>query len=152
MQVPIHRNRKSQPAGDNAKSHSQGQGLLWGVSLALLVTVAAMAQNQQVPAPSPTPHPILLPEANRLPDANQQMEMHEQQSKKQDFATANAERKKQIVDDSGKLLKLATDLKSEVDKTTKDTLSINVIRKADEIERLAHSVKEKMKLTVGQAD
>jgi len=36
-----------------------------------------------------------------------------------------------------------------VDKTTKDTLSLAVIRKADEIERLAHGVKEKMKLTVG---
>jgi hypothetical protein len=28
-------------------------------------------------------------------------------------------------------------------------LSLNVIRKADDIERLAHSVKEKMKLSVG---
>jgi len=28
-------------------------------------------------------------------------------------------------------------------------LSLNVIRRADEIERLAHNVKEKMKLTVG---
>jgi hypothetical protein len=64
-----------------------------------------------------------------------------------DFTAANAERKKQIADDSTKLLKLATDLKTEVDKTTKDTLSLNVIRKADEIEKLAHDVKEKMKLT-----
>ena len=39
--------------------------------------------------------------------------------------------------------------KAEVDKTTKDTLSISVIRKADAIEKLAHEVKEKMKLTVG---
>jgi hypothetical protein len=44
---------------------------------------------------------------------------------------------------------MAAELKAEVDKTTKDTLSLNVIRKADEIERLAHNVKEKMKLTVG---
>jgi hypothetical protein len=115
-----------------------------------LATIATTAQNAQVPAPAPTPHPILLPEANRLPDANDQMEMHEQQAKKQDFATANAERKRQIADDSAKLVKLATDLKTEVDKTTKDTLSVNVIRKAEEIERLARSVKEKMKLTVGQ--
>ena len=64
-----------------------------------------------------------------------------------DFTAANAERKKQIADDSTKLLKLATDLKTEVDKTTKDTLSLNVIRKADEIEKLAHDIKEKMKLT-----
>jgi nitric oxide reductase activation protein len=77
------------------------------------------------------------------------MEMREQQTKKQNFAAANAERKKQIADDTEKLLKLAADLKAEVDKTSKDTLSLNVIRRADEIERLAHSVKEKMKLSVG---
>ena len=62
---------------------------------------------------------------------------------------ANLERKKQIADDSAKLLKLASDLKSEVDKTSKDTLSLGVIRKAEEIEKLAHNVKEKMKLTMG---
>jgi hypothetical protein len=32
-----------------------------------------------------------------------------------------------------------------VDKSTKDTLSLDVVKKADEIEKLAHSVKEKMK-------
>jgi hypothetical protein len=77
------------------------------------------------------------------------MEMREQQAKQQNFDAANAERKKQIAEDSAKLLKLATELKAEVDKTTKDTLSLNVIRKADEIEKLAHGVKEKMKLTIG---
>ena len=47
------------------------------------------------------------------------------------------------------LLELATQLKDEVDKTSKDTLSLNVIRKAESIEKLAHGVKEKMKLTMG---
>jgi hypothetical protein len=75
--------------------------------------------------------------------------MRDGQSKRQDFAAANAERKKQIAEDTAKLLKLAAELKAEVDKTTKDTLSLGVIRKAGEIERLAHNVKEKMKLTVG---
>jgi len=67
----------------------------------------------------------------------------------QAFDALNADRKKQISEESAALLKLATELKAEVDKTTKDTLSIAVIRKADEIEKLAHSVKEKMKLTAG---
>jgi hypothetical protein len=43
------------------------------------------------------------------------------------------------------LLALATELKVDMDKTNKDMLSLDVIRKADEIEKLAHSVKEKMK-------
>jgi len=93
--------------------------------------------------------PIHDPALTTPPDANAQMEMREQMTKKQSFAAANSERKKQIAEDSAKLLKLATDLKAEVDKTDKDTLSLTVIRKADEIERLAHNVKEKMKLTVG---
>ncbi len=36
---------------------------------------------------------------------------------------------------------MATDLKQEVAKTTKDTLSVTVIRKAGEIEQLAHKVR-----------
>jgi hypothetical protein len=117
--------------------------------LAALAVLNGAAQTATQPA-SPNPErPTLSPEANRVPDANQQMEMRDQQTKTQNYAAANAERKKQIADDSARLLKLATDLKAEVDKTSKDTLSLNVIRKADEIERLAHSVKEKMKLTVG---
>ena len=32
-----------------------------------------------------------------------------------------------------------------MDKTTESTLSVDVIKKAEEIEKLAHSVKDKMK-------
>ncbi len=41
------------------------------------------------------------------------------------------------------LLKLAYNLKSEVDKTTKDTLSVTVVRQASEIEQLAHKMRTK---------
>jgi nitric oxide reductase activation protein len=57
----------------------------------------------------------------------------------------NADRQKQLVSDTQRLLALAQELKVDVDKSNKDTLSLDVIRKADEIEKLAHSVKEKMK-------
>jgi hypothetical protein len=126
-----------------------GRAALCLAALALLAGVASTSQQMQ-PPPRP-PRPFLLPEANRIPDANDQMEMHQQQdqSKNKDFAAANQERKKQIIDDSARLLTLAGDLKTAVDKANKDTLSLDVIRKADEIERLAHSVKEKMKLTMG---
>jgi len=59
----------------------------------------------------------------------------------------NGERQKKLIEDTEKLLALANELKLDVDKTSKDTLSLDVIRKADEIEKLAHSVKEKMKGT-----
>ena len=57
----------------------------------------------------------------------------------------NNDRQKRLVADTDKLLALATDLKAQVDKSTKDTLSVDVIKKAEEIEKLAHSVKERMK-------
>ena len=122
--------------------------LLVGGSVLFLVAAAPAAMAQQNPTPNPD-IPYLRPEANRTPDANDVMQMREQQTKKQSFDAANAERRKQLVDDSALLLKLAAQLKTEVDKTTKDTLSLTVIRKADEIERLARGVKEKMKLSVG---
>jgi hypothetical protein len=111
--------------------------------------LSGFAQSTQSPPPRDPNWRMIPRSANPVPDANAQMRMHEDNAKQQNFEAANAERKKQIADDSAKLLKLAADLKAEVDKTTKDTLSLTVIRKADEIERLAHNVKEKMKLTVG---
>ena len=57
----------------------------------------------------------------------------------------NLERQKKLQEDTARLLSLANELKADVDKSTKDMLSLDVVRKADEIEKLAHSVKEKMK-------
>jgi|SRR5271170_1552251 len=53
----------------------------------------------------------------------------------------------QLVADSEKLLKLSHELKDEVAKTNKDTLSIAVIKKADEVEKLAKSLKERASKT-----
>jgi hypothetical protein len=43
------------------------------------------------------------------------------------------------------LLQLSTELKQYVDKTNENVLSFEVIKKAEEIEKLARSVKDKMK-------
>ena len=58
---------------------------------------------------------------------------------------ANQERQAQLRRDAERLLQLATELKQSVDKSSENTLSIDVVKKAGEIEKLAHSVKEKMK-------
>ena len=58
---------------------------------------------------------------------------------------ANQERQADLRRDTEKLLKLATELKQYVDKTIENVLSLNVLKKAEEIEKLAHSVKDKMK-------
>ncbi len=57
---------------------------------------------------------------------------------------ANAEvdpHRQQIVSECADLLKLATDLKEQVDKSTKDQLSVKVVRDASQIEKLARKVK-----------
>ena len=92
--------------------------------------------------------PQSSPQAVRAPDSTQPSNVDGQQPKP-NVATASDERRKQISEDSATLLKLATDLKAEVDKTTKDTLSIGVIRKADAIEKLAHAVKEQTRPAAG---
>ena len=57
----------------------------------------------------------------------------------------NEERQKLLVADTDRLLALAQQLKAEVDKSSKDQLSIDVVKRAEQIEKLAHSVKEKMR-------
>ena len=57
----------------------------------------------------------------------------------------NLDRQKRLVADTDKLLQLAQELKVEVGKSNKDMLSVTVIKKAEEIEKLAKSVKERMK-------
>lgn len=56
-----------------------------------------------------------------------------------------ADRQQQLVRDTDKLLDLAKQLKDQVDKSNKDTLSIDVVKKAAEIEKLARNVKDRMK-------
>ncbi len=58
--------------------------------------------------------------------------------------------RQQINDECVNLLKLANDLKAAVDKSNKDTLSVIVVRKANEIETLAHQVKDEMRPAVGK--
>jgi len=58
---------------------------------------------------------------------------------------ANEERHAALKRDTDKLLRLSTELKEFVDKSNENTLSLDVIKKAEEIEKLAHSVREKMK-------
>ncbi len=57
----------------------------------------------------------------------------------------NKQRQSDIQKDTERLLRLATELKEYVDKTDEHTLSIDVVKKADEIDKLAKQIREKMK-------
>jgi hypothetical protein len=54
-------------------------------------------------------------------------------------------RKAQILEDTNRLYRMAEELKAEVAKSNKDILSVAVVKKADEIEKLAKSLKERMR-------
>jgi hypothetical protein len=58
---------------------------------------------------------------------------------------ANEQRQAELKRDTEKLLKLSTELKDYVDKSNEHVLSLDVMKKAEEIEKLAHSVKMRMR-------
>ena len=88
---------------------------------------------------APPPPPILQPPQNSDETA------WEAQQRKEMARKVNLQRQEELKKDTEKLLELATELKQSVDKTDENTLSLEVIKKADQIEKLAKSVKEKMK-------
>jgi len=137
----------SQPAKTDSRSCPRFD-LHRAVGLALCAGVVGVGLTPVAGGGTPQ-FPRVPPEIRRIPDANEQDKINQNQGQKVNLEAVNLARKKMIADESTVLLKLAMDLKSEVDKTNQDTLSLNVIRKADAIEKLAHDVKEKMKLSVG---
>lgn len=58
---------------------------------------------------------------------------------------ANQQRQAELKRDTERLVKLSTELKQYVDRTNENILSLDVIKKADEIEKLARNVKTKMR-------
>ncbi len=59
--------------------------------------------------------------------------------------TPAEERQAQLVADTSKLYELAQELQAEVAKSSKNTLSLAVVKKVAEVEKLAKSLKERMK-------
>lgn len=126
----------------------RGSILRGAAGLLLTVALSGFAQQQPQGAqsssnPAQSEKPNQHPEANRVPGPDIQPQQQTKQQK------ADAAQRKQIANDAAKLLQLAQQLKAEVDKTDKDTLSLQVIRKADSIEKLAKGVTAKMKQTAG---
>lgn len=58
--------------------------------------------------------------------------------------------RQQINNECADMMQMANDLKAEVDKTTKDVLSIAVVRKANDIEQLARRVRDQMRPEIGK--
>lgn len=102
----------------------------------VLFACASFAQAQD-----PTSIQSQSPEFGREKPKDPLEEKMEHQREK----ALNKQRQSNLQKDTDRLLKLATELKDFVDKSNEHTLSLDVIKKADEIEKLAKSVKEKMR-------
>ena len=114
--------------------------------LALLLPAAyAQKYHHYVPPPPPPPAQVAtyggqFPSAQAPPPDRVEIEAEHKRENQ-----ANKDRQASLKKDTDQLFKLATELKTSVDKTTEYTLSLEVIKKAEEIERLAKNVKDKMK-------
>src|SRR5207249_2780272 len=78
--------------------------------------------------------------AQQTPDPEIRARAQKEMEKK-----ANEQRHADLKRDTDKLLQLSSELKEYVDKSDEIVLSVDVVRKAEEIEKLAHSVKTKMR-------
>ena len=66
---------------------------------------------------------------------------------KQQAEAANLQRQVEIKRDTEKMFELTQELKDYFQKTGQSVLSVDAIKKAEQIEKLAKSVKSKMKLS-----
>jgi hypothetical protein len=108
-------------------------------ALTVAMALPVWAQRQSAPPPTPPPDRSTLGTAPTDEDEASERLAHDMAKK------ANLERQAAIKSDAEKLLKLAVELKASVDKSNENLLSRDVVKKAEEIERLAHSVRDKMK-------
>lgn len=92
-----------------------------------------------------SPQGVALPEPTAASQHDDDEPPIPEQLKKDMEKKANLQRQAELKRDAEKLLKLSTELKEYVDKTNENVMSVEVIKKADEIEKLAHSVKTKMR-------
>ena len=119
-----------------------------GAFLAMLLSVTCAGQNGTTQNPG---NGAFRPEKvyavspiNQRPDANKVQEMHGRRVQQQTFAAINVERKRQMAEDSVRLVQFADELNVE---NLGGSLQA-AMAKAEMIEKLAHGIREKMKLTV----
>ena len=107
-----------------------------GILSLLLFLLLGISANAQRPSPSQRIDGTVAPADD---DENRERIARDMAKK------ANQDRQALLKADTDKLVKLAGELKDYVDKSNENVLSLEVLKKAEEIEKLARSVKDKMK-------
>jgi hypothetical protein len=123
------------PAFEDNVKH---QRAVWILSICMLLAMQVGAQSTHPQPPTPSIMPS-DPAIEASSDDAQRRVAKEMEKK------ANLERQAALRKDTERLLQLAEELKASVDKSNASVLSLEVMKKAEQIEKLAHSVKDKMK-------
>jgi uncharacterized protein (DUF2249 family) len=118
-------------------THDAGRCRRFLISTALVLSFGGYCTAQSDHSPSPLHNPA--------EQSSPTEDSWEVQQRKEAVKKFNLQRQQEIKKDADKLLELATELKQDVDKTNENTLSLDVIKKAEQIEKLAKTVKDKMK-------
>jgi type VI protein secretion system component VasF len=123
-----------------------GRAQSWGLWLfalgcisALLVAMGVGLMKTQ--AQEAFPLPAINPPGAKAAPGTQATSTPAAPNKQQAAPTAADAQKQEIANQCADLLQMATDLKKAVDKSSADTLSVTVVRKASDIEQLAHKVR-----------
>jgi len=110
---------------------------LFGVGLLFLLVLGIMADGglaQRSGFPFPPPRTMDREPSFRLPPDHPSLS---RQMLRESFEKTQA--------DTAQLYELATELKDEMENATEDVLSVTVMKKAEEIEKLAEDIKNRMK-------
>ncbi|HTW45498.1 MAG TPA: hypothetical protein VMD58_08130 [Acidobacteriaceae bacterium] len=114
--------------------------LSFSVLLLLSLLVTPVARSQQSHAQPP--EPVIPGMTGTTPPGSDPL-MHRMNEEM--AVERNTQRQKQIVSDSSRLLLLAQKLSADVAKSNSGELSVSVVKEATEIEKLAKSIKDKMR-------
>ena len=121
--------------------------------LLLMITVALTAQaidpivkkaESKSSSMKTGPQQVYSQDAQFGSRRNQNPSPEEEKMLKEQKKIQNKERFEALKKDTDKLVALATELKTNVDKANENMLSLDVIKKSEEIEKLAKKVREKM--------
>jgi len=116
---------------------------LFGVVILLGIPVAGQSPFPQLPTIGDGRY------GQHTGDSNVPLSQDPNSPEQKRFRALNAQRQKDLVSDTEKLLKLAKELNEEMGQDDSGTLKRDQLHKVEEIAKLAKSVKEKMSFTTG---
>ena len=118
---------------------------LIAAAVLLVGCVVTAGSEQQLPTLPTRPNPPASPGQAPNPNDDNDGDTMAHRAMVQQAQRRNSQRQQEIVNAADKLVTITQQLKAEMEKGSKVQTSAANIKKAEEIEKLAKSVKEKMK-------